>query len=395
MEEHEAQNNKRVTRQTKRSKTAAEVPSDTFILRVPTLAARTSHLERIMEKLKDVMLPTKSKFGYIVSLFGGIPHLSYPPTADELVLYSHVVHLHELCRSDKAAALATLSHTLNSLRAPQLSTLEPLDLDLEPLFAMFACVWNDCNQSATLLSLLKPFLSRREDHVRIGELLGPTISLNIDSFLDFCAYRADEAAISIRRSSERRVDKVQSAFKNQLEKRYPGYSYDAPSPGYVDEGHYWQPTNLKPNDAVPPTHIAFVSSLPSTSSTTSTTAHPKILASSEVIYLRWPYMKKKMDSQRPKSHSRIFELPLSTNAIIEVLKAIHYLTSPTMTHSTMMELFQKGVQIGLYNSMRLNNHVPNLVDGTDDYFDSTMPYFNSLVAIMASVKGSARPPVQQ
>lgn len=77
-EDSQAADNQHCDRRSKRAKIYSAEPHNTFIIRAPTLRAKLLRLPPILDQLKDVALPTKSKFGYIATLFGGVLHLSYP-----------------------------------------------------------------------------------------------------------------------------------------------------------------------------------------------------------------------------------------------------------------------------------------------------------------------------
>ena len=81
----------------RRPKSALSSVTETFTIMAPASLAHFVRLPDAIIKLKDVSLPTQSKMGFVVSLFGGALHLSYPPTAEQLQLYAHVIRLYELC----------------------------------------------------------------------------------------------------------------------------------------------------------------------------------------------------------------------------------------------------------------------------------------------------------
>lgn len=404
VEELEAQDNLRPSKRSKHAEASPSSSSDALTIRVPTLAAEEAGLLGIMDRLKEVLLPTKSKIAFIVSLLGGVPHLSYPPLGDELKLYSHIIHLYSLYGLNGSDALCTLERTLNALNGPQSEFLEPLPPkrsrsysyktltvsppDLEPLYTMFVCAWNDCKQNASLLYLLRPLLTRPEDFLRLAQLLGPTIALNFPVFLEFCTHRTQKAVKRLLDCKKNQLFSTRSDVKEFLESAYrPNFE----SPDYWPSGRDslpWSRSELA-TQAVPPHMLAFVSSLPPSSSTYTDTAHPKILARLDLVYLRWPYLKTILDSGLSECRTRIIELPLSTAAIEAILSAVYSGKAPEIPHSTMMELFQNGVEFGLYNPSKLDDDLEIESDGIQVYYDADLPYLSPLaLSLFAANKGS-------
>lgn len=83
---------------------------------MPSSLTKAFSIHGVLDALKEIVLPTTSIIGYITTLFGGVLHMSYPPTYDELELYLHVVYLHRRIRTPGAEVEKTLSHVLSSLQ---------------------------------------------------------------------------------------------------------------------------------------------------------------------------------------------------------------------------------------------------------------------------------------
>ena len=73
------------------------VPSQHQSVRVavPIQLVELLGLSEHLLDLQDENLPLSIVIPYIITLFGGVLHISYPPTLDELVLYMQMIHLHE------------------------------------------------------------------------------------------------------------------------------------------------------------------------------------------------------------------------------------------------------------------------------------------------------------
>lgn len=128
-------------------------------------------IEKIMNALDDSLLPTSSIIGYLITLHGGILHMSYPPTLDELVLYCHVYHLHQTLGTCGGLVEQTLFQVLFSLSwfpgfgVVAIGTLNEL---MRRLFL-------DTSANENLIQAVGSLYQTKEQYVQLLRHLGPLV----------------------------------------------------------------------------------------------------------------------------------------------------------------------------------------------------------------------------
>ena len=142
-------------------KAAARSPKPTappsISIGVPSSLVLSYNLQTKLKSLNDTLLPTSSLIGYIVTLLGGVLHISYPPTIEELTLYCHVVYLHR--------RLDTLGREVEDTLTGVLSGLSRYDdfgaLPSQTVLDLARVVWLDCSRDEQLLELVTGLLDQK------------------------------------------------------------------------------------------------------------------------------------------------------------------------------------------------------------------------------------------
>lgn len=127
----DAESDERPRKRAKKSsakRTSASKAKDAKTIKIgfSKLPMTKKQMDQIMKYLESSQLPTTSIIGYLLTLCGGILHMSYPPTLDQLVLYCHVIHLHRILETKGGIVEATLNTVIFSLTAcPVFGQLSP------------------------------------------------------------------------------------------------------------------------------------------------------------------------------------------------------------------------------------------------------------------------------
>ena len=117
------------------------VPSQPQSVRVavPVEIVECLDLGEHLLALQDENLPLSIIIPYIITLFGGVLHISYPPTLDELVLYMQMIHLHEKFNIPCGDLSRTLYHVVSMLDTfPSFGKLAP-----DTVIALLQTCWRD------------------------------------------------------------------------------------------------------------------------------------------------------------------------------------------------------------------------------------------------------------
>ena len=141
----------------------------TFIVYVPQFAVEHYNLLSTFESLKDSAHRSEVLFGFVISLLGGVVHLSYPPTLDESKLYCEILVLFEHHGLPMPESLITFANLINDLSVPQPVPIPPYS---HMLIELAEFVWVMCSQNRTCLSLLVPYLSNQEASSALLRRLG-------------------------------------------------------------------------------------------------------------------------------------------------------------------------------------------------------------------------------
>ena len=242
---------------------------------------------------------------------------------------------------------------------------------------MFTAVWIDCGQCESLLELLTPLLSRPVDHYRITNLLGATIGLNPTAFVRFINHRLDLVSKAIQRNPY--SDGIQ--FKKLIEMKYlvlPWHESTTPEQPIQQQRHFYNPSE-------DPNNTAFSDHLDTLTFRSTIDEKVVITANLGLVYLRWPFVKRALDSGLAESISKTVELPLSENAIKAVLQTLYTGLAPDVTPGVALEILEEGLEIGLYDPSKLDQLGHFAKISLSKRFDLDSAFFNVLVLNCARV----------
>ena len=171
----------------KRSKpaggTGPSFSAETIKIGIPTSLISQFNLQDTIQSLKNLHLPTSSILGYIITLLGGVLHMSYPPTLEEINLYSHVIYLHHRYKTAGGEVWFALRMVVDSM----ILALDSLDFDSQIIVKAIHSIWLDCERNEPLLKVLAPLLKNAENLTSLTGLLGSHISDSPKLFVDIAS----------------------------------------------------------------------------------------------------------------------------------------------------------------------------------------------------------------
>lgn len=173
----------------KRAKLSSDQTHNTMKAYIPQFTGDLSGLSYIKQQLKDSARRSEVLFGFVITLLGGVLHLSYPPILDEAKLYCEVISLYKAYEHPMGEIIPTFAHVLDALKRPQpvpIPSLAQLMIDLVEF------VWVSCSQSPTCLTLLAPFLTNPADSSVLLKRIGPLVSENPSCFIQLVRWDVDK-----------------------------------------------------------------------------------------------------------------------------------------------------------------------------------------------------------
>ena len=267
--------------------------------------------------------------------------MSYPPSEEELRLYSDVIHMHTLLNTDCPQTKDSFRSTLFALHTKQL-------LPDAMALSLFNYVWYDCNKSSVLVSMLVPFAGQIWRYIESSEIDPSHLARN--QALRCYAQMDSEAA------------------KRFVPEPIDVYPYE-PAPSAEFEASDEQDKSTLPKAKLLPLPSlrppATTASFILTSSLAPDSAPH--LADMDVLYLRWPYIRRLFDSGLAESSTRTAELPISDAVILHILRHVYsplehpyeygsrcYSREYMMSEEDAMEILSIGPEFNLYSTL-----VPN------------------------------------
>ena len=353
----------------KRPKKLNKHPVNTIKVGIPTTIADIIDLNDIIASLNDSTMPISSKLGFIVAVLGGVPHISYPPTIEELQLYCHVITLLQRNGFSHRELIAILDVILKGLSGPVLGDYEPDVVSKTKLLdSMFECVWIDCGCNQELLDVLAPLLATTEDHARLLGRLGGLVALNPTAFVEFTHWKLYNVHKSLK----------ELRFGNNADMDYfVGSLQDPPSRDRINAGFtledkisdIWKNNELvcdsqrfKISDSfssvpspIPASLVCFLSSIADVSTKQRHLVHVDLIRS------RWPYFDRLLNSGLSESQTRLVELPLSDDTIRVVLGMFYGFEALqiTLASSIFREILEHGSEFGFFSSLQVVNNSSN------------------------------------
>lgn len=335
----------------KRSKTSNDPETASYLkLYIPHFQYDLYGLADIAQDLKDSARRSEVVVGFVISLLGGVLHLSYPPTLDELKLYCEVILLHEHYGIRMGDFLYTLANVLEGLRLPQPVPIPP---QKQVIIDLAAFVWVMCSQSRTCLALLAPHLSTQRAATQLLERIAPMVSLNSARFIELVMWSVNKDPWKLPYNGPWGLipeiypyhfnpswDNVNKDFRDGDMKKLCDkiYAVDSTFHDQIDE------------NGLPPSHLFFISSsLPCTKSTM------RLLVYKSLLVDRWPYFKALIESGLTEAKTRSAELPFSDITIKHLLIALYHDERFELPPKVSLELIERGPQFGLFDSLHSDN----------------------------------------
>lgn len=316
------QSDDEVPHPSKRPKTSSDNTRNTMKVYLPYYLADFYGLSSITEQLKDSARRSEVLCGFIVSVLGGAPHISYPPTLDQAKLYCEIIALHEHYGIPTSEIVPSFAHTLSALTLTQPVRI-PLQAEL--IHALVEFVWVSCSQSPTCLAVLEPCIVRRE---KLLERLAFAEPLNPARYAE------------IRCSKVKNPHQASNDFKSALLRTFQQASYLGNTAFKVFD--------KMTDDSVPlPPHLFSISS--SVVDIHGEKSGMRRLVHTDRLVKHWPYFKSLIDSGLSEARSQHAELPLSDLAIELLIKSFYHTDPLPIPQDTAIELIELGPQIGLYD----------------------------------------------
>lgn len=332
----------------KRSKTSLSEPCNSMKIYVPHFIVELYDLMPTFESLKHSARQTKVLVGFVVSLLGGVLHLSYPPTLDEAKLYCEIIVLHEHYGLRMDDSFKTFTSVLKDLQLP----LQPVPIPScsQMLIELIEFVWVMCSQNLTCLRPLLPHLSNNSAAADLLKRLGPLTSLNADLFIQLVRGTIKYNDYPWETSNLKYADK---RGKKLLAK---GFSFDDETFAFEEE--------LEASSIIPSHLFTFTSSLPADDKKDDDDNDPpkpkmRYLAHRDLLLWQWPYFKRLIESGLSEAQTQLIELPLSEHSIKLLLTCFYNDDWHELYPENAFELIETGPQFGLYESLEFTSgHAP-------------------------------------
>lgn len=357
-----------VSRRKKRPKMSASSASSLLHFALPFHLAEFYGFDQWMPLLNDSTFPTTSKFGFIIAALGGILHLSYPPTIEEIRLYCHVYTLLTRYGRPNTNILKLLKLVFYTLMGPQLCDFNVMTADStrKMLDSMFECICMDCGwREPTLLELLSQNLHSKEDHVRLITRFGAAISQNPAAFIDFIYHKFAAESFQYRPScalatatmNEDILQETVRMFWDRGIIQHDGMAFkmiDVISAG---------------PETIPPRLVVIKSSLANNELNGESSL--RYLVHCELLCDHWPYFKNLMNAGLSEALSHVVTLPFDNHCLNLILATIYHVPPPKSPSSSALDLLKLGPQFGLFKGTIISQahkgeHYPRLDPVFDD-----------------------------
>lgn len=323
-------------------------------------------LSHAIRKLEGSTHRTEALTGFVVTSLGGIPHMSYPPTLDQLFLYCEIISIYDQRMLPFGEFVATFANVLESLhKDPTFRLTDVRDL----LYRMFDYVWVNCSQSRTCLEILAPFLKTSDDHKRLLKLIGTSVSRKTDAFVDFLHLSLAGRMDKTQRDPIRRIKtyvklSLPESYSTLIKVDYAkGASFGASKLEFYRRGVVGAgDQRVKIFDQIdasfiPPLHLVSLSS--ALLGPDGEKSKMRLLVHKSLLVKHWPYFSNLMSSGLAESRTRTVELPL-TEASMRIIVGLLYGHEPDWEdlearYNFALDILAHGPQLGL---LTLNPYVP-------------------------------------
>lgn len=343
----------------KRPKTAELSARNMLDVYLPSDLADWLFISSVTRKLKDSAHRSEAIAGFVVTALGGVLHVSYPPTLEQLQLYCEVISIYDQHSLRVGVFVGTFAYVLNSLhRVPTITAAAFNEL----LDSLFEFVWVRCSQSSTCLALLAPFFTTCKDQKRITKRIKDSVALNSDAFINFLHLT----------QVKKLIDKsglfcfLKSLHRFLLPEIYRSYiKHDYQSTGHPSstwKREFYRFGTITSGDRsvgmkqvvddtfpIPSNMVAIASSIRDKDGKQSTR---RSLAHKSVLELLWPYFDVLMKSGLSESRSRLIELPLSVRAINLIVRGFYCVDMSmrlvALPYELASEIISNGPQLGFF-----------------------------------------------
>ena len=334
----------------KRVKTSSPTVREVMNVYIPHYRAELYRLASVAKHLKDSARHPRVLLGFIISVLGGILHMSYPPSVDECKLYCEVIVLYEHYGLPIGEIASTFAHVINSLILPQPITIPPYT---QFLADMYEFVWVMCSQNHTCLSLLAPLLSIKENTVSVATRIGALMTLNPTLFVELMQWKWEKDCWKLPncqwalpdiypQSSDRygsRTDPM-DMLKQHLQE----------SNEFHFNGIAFKVFDKIDDTVVLPSYFFSITS--SVADSNGVKSGMRRLVHKELLVEQWPYFRSLIESGLSESKSQLVELPFCDLAIELLLKLLYYPYWCKMSRETALELIELGPQFGLFDALK-------------------------------------------
>lgn len=252
---------------------------------------------KMIDTLASSPLPTRSIFGFVAVLYGATLKLADPISMDNIVLLCHVIHLLRIFEVDSHNQVYQLRHAL--FYAPSHS------LDTGKILAM---IWTDCKDTKVLLEVLIPFLRMEqaqfeaasislESHLcgRMSSYTSLSKAIYDRNYVPPCdlqsfklaGLRATLLQIGTSLKVEATTPESSSCSKEMFQIRSKKRSGGGTPRGNGDEDEIWT-----------------------------------VKVATEILFARWPYFRRLINSRLSESASRSVNLPFSKEVLLEIVREL-------------------------------------------------------------------------
>lgn len=332
--------------------------------------------ETLVAQLQSSPLPTRSIFAFVAVLYGATLKLSDPVSLDDIRMLCHVVRLLQHFEIDCTGLLYDLRHAL--FYAPFRSI---------NFGKVFETIWCECERSQLLLDVIIPYLRMEQEQFENScasldsKLVGHMTTLTrINKAVYGLNYvpRAESPAFKLIGMKEK-LAKIGASLK--VEKSTCTPENASQSPPSNSNGHE------KPNEAQigrkklrgsahesaqdlfqirakmsqeSPRERkpgASTSNSDLTSLSSPRESYWTVTVSTEILYARWPYFRRLLDSQLQESIARTALLPFSKDVLLEIVKELCMDGSTTrsnrlgLSESDCMDVLLDGREFELYREL--------------------------------------------
>lgn len=285
----------------------------------------------LVSELSESPLPTRSILGFIAVLYGATLKMSDPVTLEDIRLLCHVIHLLHNFDIDSSGLVYQLRHSL--FYAPSHS----IDVG-----SVLKHIWNECEGTQLLLDLLIPYLKMETAQFEAASIsLEAHLNGRIASFFRLSKSVFDRNYVCMGDSQNFKLNGLKETLlkigtslrlevtdsgevcsnKDSFAIRVKKRSGSNTPRGGQDDGQFWT-----------------------------------VEVSTDILYARWPYFRRLINSGFAESATRTATLPFSKEVLLEIVRELcsdgnAKTTRLPLTESECMDVLLDGREFELYSDL--------------------------------------------